>query len=448
MDKKSATLGLAGVRERQIPMEADHNGICKFTNVEGDDYAQVSFNLVRLIKAAIKAAVKTECNPVLDSLPQFVRQKIRQDSRLNLLHYQRDTNSTALELPYLNLAALSAPSQYVIPKALYTGNSAFELADLLQLLPGQQQSDLLIVQEVNVAELIHDENTYYCKISQEGILRLICANFVSVTNCSGGFIVKTRIGTFSFGHMQEHMTLRFFSRERSQSDEVLDGQDYLMIQDCARGKFCRIGETGESIWSKVSILQAILDPQIVHQRCPRFMTSQGYRNLGDLKAFADDLITVILEVIEDRRDVLESFRRQDIPGSESCLPLLVMTSQVNFKKPEHFRAALKLIKAIYDIYRIPGTPGNPDSTREGGTFGWMMSILEVLVELKDIYKAEGRTAVLLNIKEEQDVRVLMTLAGISVQAKASSGIIQACSIEAPEKFIHMIDSIDVDILIG
>lgn len=56
MDKKSATLGLAGVRERQIPMEADHNSVCKFASAEGDDYKQASFNLVRLVKAAVKAA--------------------------------------------------------------------------------------------------------------------------------------------------------------------------------------------------------------------------------------------------------------------------------------------------------------------------------------------------------------------------------------------------------
>jgi hypothetical protein len=55
VDKKSATLGLAGVRERQIPIEADHNGVCKFASVEGDDYEQVSFNLVRLANSAVKA---------------------------------------------------------------------------------------------------------------------------------------------------------------------------------------------------------------------------------------------------------------------------------------------------------------------------------------------------------------------------------------------------------
>lgn len=58
MDKKSATLGLTGVRERQIPMETDHKGICKFASPDGDDYEQVSFNLIRLVKSAIEAAAQ------------------------------------------------------------------------------------------------------------------------------------------------------------------------------------------------------------------------------------------------------------------------------------------------------------------------------------------------------------------------------------------------------
>jgi len=60
VDKKSATLGLAGICERQIPMEAHHNGVCKFANAEGDDYEQVSFNLVSLVKSAVKAAAERE----------------------------------------------------------------------------------------------------------------------------------------------------------------------------------------------------------------------------------------------------------------------------------------------------------------------------------------------------------------------------------------------------
>ncbi|SLM35514.1 WD40/YVTN repeat-like-containing domain [Lasallia pustulata] len=58
VDQKSATLGLAGLRERQIPMDADHTGVCKFRSADGDDYEQVSFNLVRLVKSAVKATAE------------------------------------------------------------------------------------------------------------------------------------------------------------------------------------------------------------------------------------------------------------------------------------------------------------------------------------------------------------------------------------------------------
>lgn len=90
VDKKSATLGLAGVRERQIPMEADHNGICRFASAEGDDYEQVSFNLVKLVKAAIKAASETEhiaslsvpsSNPLPTTLTLTVQRLVQDDSR-------------------------------------------------------------------------------------------------------------------------------------------------------------------------------------------------------------------------------------------------------------------------------------------------------------------------------------------------------------------------------
>ena len=39
-------------------MDANHTGVCKFESAEGDDYEQVSFNLVRLVKSAVKAAAE------------------------------------------------------------------------------------------------------------------------------------------------------------------------------------------------------------------------------------------------------------------------------------------------------------------------------------------------------------------------------------------------------
>lgn len=56
VDQKSATLGLSGKRERQIAMDADHENICKFQAIDGDDYQQVADNIIEMAENAIKDA--------------------------------------------------------------------------------------------------------------------------------------------------------------------------------------------------------------------------------------------------------------------------------------------------------------------------------------------------------------------------------------------------------
>jgi hypothetical protein len=56
VDKDLATLGLPGLREKQIPMDADHVGICKFASMDGSDYKQVASNLIELANYAVKSA--------------------------------------------------------------------------------------------------------------------------------------------------------------------------------------------------------------------------------------------------------------------------------------------------------------------------------------------------------------------------------------------------------
>jgi hypothetical protein len=56
VDKDSATLGLPGLRKKQIPMDADHVGICKFASLDGSDYKQVASNLIELANYAVKTA--------------------------------------------------------------------------------------------------------------------------------------------------------------------------------------------------------------------------------------------------------------------------------------------------------------------------------------------------------------------------------------------------------
>ncbi|MCJ1396455.1 hypothetical protein MMC18_009345 [Xylographa bjoerkii] len=58
VDKKSATLGLPGLREKQIAMHADHAGVCRFDSADDDNYKQVSFHIVQLVKNAAQDAAE------------------------------------------------------------------------------------------------------------------------------------------------------------------------------------------------------------------------------------------------------------------------------------------------------------------------------------------------------------------------------------------------------
>lgn len=57
MDKKSATLGLAGTRETQIALGLDHMNLCKFGSPENSNYNQVASNIVELAEDAVAKAI-------------------------------------------------------------------------------------------------------------------------------------------------------------------------------------------------------------------------------------------------------------------------------------------------------------------------------------------------------------------------------------------------------
>ncbi|KAI0908384.1 hypothetical protein F4823DRAFT_599089 [Ustulina deusta] len=49
VDRKSALLGLPGTRERQIPLDADHRGICKFASDKEPRYKLVEDNIAQMV---------------------------------------------------------------------------------------------------------------------------------------------------------------------------------------------------------------------------------------------------------------------------------------------------------------------------------------------------------------------------------------------------------------
>lgn len=104
------------------------------------------------------------------------RQKIFRDRTYN--HLQLLGESSAIRMPIFPDQSLSASSNFAAPATLYLGSSVFELADTLSLLPHQANSQLLPYENVQLQHLVVDSNSYYSKISQRGLVRLICDHFL------------------------------------------------------------------------------------------------------------------------------------------------------------------------------------------------------------------------------------------------------------------------------
>jgi ankyrin repeat protein len=69
VDRRSATLGLAGKRERQVAVDADHSRICKFEEPD-DTYEHVEDCLAELIEGAIKNAADRQAKELQASKEQ------------------------------------------------------------------------------------------------------------------------------------------------------------------------------------------------------------------------------------------------------------------------------------------------------------------------------------------------------------------------------------------
>ncbi|RPB10256.1 hypothetical protein P167DRAFT_270022 [Morchella conica CCBAS932] len=60
VDADSAKLGLAGSREHQLPIDADHSGICQFESAEDDRYEPVGGGIGELVERIIKDKTEPE----------------------------------------------------------------------------------------------------------------------------------------------------------------------------------------------------------------------------------------------------------------------------------------------------------------------------------------------------------------------------------------------------
>ena len=115
------------------------------------------------------------------------------------------------------------------------GSCAFELADLLQLLPGQCRSQEMRTELLSFHDSLHDEETYYCRCSREGLLQLLAQHFFTIQESPEQLSVQTTIELFTLIRTERRLLVRLNANERASNAKAPDNQDYSVLKKCAAG---------------------------------------------------------------------------------------------------------------------------------------------------------------------------------------------------------------------
>jgi hypothetical protein len=259
-----------------------------------------------------------------DFIPAPIRRKILRDKPYNHLDFEEGDGKLTLKLPVLDEPSLTLPSSYELPRTMYFGSSVFELADVLCLLPGQANSHALLSEQMSLAQVITDERTYYSRISQRGLLRLVCQHFYSISETEPALIVRTNIGTFEFVRTENGNTVRFLARERSAASIAPREQDFDSLQRSALGEFCLRKDnnanffngpdapTGAPRWISVRPRDVVTNVDLYHCKCIRFMTATDYAELMNEEKFASRSLELIFEVLEQHIGFFDEYTQQGL----------------------------------------------------------------------------------------------------------------------------------------
>jgi hypothetical protein len=194
------------------------------------------------------------------------------------------------------------------------GSCAFELADLLQLLPGQPRAGLMETETRSFHELFYDRDTYYAKCSRDALFRLICQHFSSFKESSGNLVVQTSIGTFTIIQTHRLLTVKVCSSEKASSAVAPPNQDYSSLKKCAAGLWrfrgeSHMGETsraslpgGGEDWTSFQGIGALLFiSNLDHPNCIYFFPKDEYEEMELRFQCASDLGDALLWLYERER---------------------------------------------------------------------------------------------------------------------------------------------------
>jgi len=182
------------------------------------------------------------------------------------------------------------------------GSSAFELASVLQLLPGQRRESSLITETVSFQELLYDDDTYYSRCSRDGILRFITQHFVSIRETPGRLMLQTDIGLFTFIQTDRRLLARCNKSERRMGVVAPRNQDYEALKKCVLGQWClREGDEYSEhspylIPGQVQKWDGPFDVDLLllfhnidHKNCIYFLSQEIYQEIDLWVRFTDDV---------------------------------------------------------------------------------------------------------------------------------------------------------------
>ncbi|KAL8724942.1 MAG: hypothetical protein Q9181_006602, partial [Wetmoreana brouardii] len=371
VDDFSSIIGDAA--EGKEGIDANHVDMCRFASKDDAGYRKVSGEIRQFVNSACRRGQgrnHSDAQDWPDHISPQARQKIIRDKALNLLDFAK----SSVRLPIVTSLCLSVSSDYTVPATLLLGSSAFELAHMLELLPSQPNSRLLTFENVQLQQLVVDSSTYYSKISQNGLLRLICDHFHSIVGDDDNMSAKTNVGTFSFSSLESCTTVRFNARERTRTSIAPRNQDFDALQQCALGRFCRREHLhdgystldpssvriGPPQWINSHINVIVAHSDLEHPNCLRFMTQRQYDELNFEYDFASQTLDTIFDDLEQYREAFDDYTQQG-------LGLVRILSRKILREPENVKVVVATARWVLGgVVRAPPRAVTPESLATNG----------------------------------------------------------------------------------
>lgn len=368
-----------------------------------------------------------------------------------------------VELPVFRASAFEASPEQLLQHSQRTfGSSAFELADMLQLLPDQTRSSVLEMETKNLQDLVYDDHTYYCTCSRTDLLRFVNQHFSRVRETSGRVIVETDVGLFTFIHTDRHLIVRFNGNEKAPEAIAPASQDYDSLRKCASGLWCirddddivRPGKTQH--WQRLDdVDDLLLSLRIEHKNSIYFLSQRTYQDIELRVRFARDLGEALQKVCARIRDTFAT------PELELSFDMFTTTCQRSYSNPEGLgiiTAGFSLIlnDAFHLIYRQRAdqlsqsqSPSQDKLDRDKTDF--MTQCLSLRQDLFSVYEATPSILSLQNrlIEVVKDAPALVFgQCGLSLKLKACGQIILHRSVGVPEEWLVILRGGDGNVLVG